>query len=300
VGLGCLCRLFGYTRQAFYQQRVRNVHQSIKEEIILEKVKDKRIDMPRIGGRKLLYLLKKDGLNIGRDRLFDILQHENMLVKKRKRRVFTTQSKHWLKKYPNLIAGMEATKPNKLWVADITYIVIDKGFAYLFLITDAYSRKIVGYYLSHTLESDGGIEALKMALSEVSWHERIGLIHHSDRGVQYCSHNYVNLLLTCKMLISMTENGDPYENALAERVNGILKSEWIHCERYSDFNHADKRIAEIVSIYNSSRPHMSCGMLTPNEAHEQSGKLKKHWKNYYKKAQEKVGVIEEKYESVNK
>ena len=151
MGLGCLCRLFGYTRQAFYQQRIRNVHKSIKEEIILEKVKDKRKEMPRIGERKLLYLLQKDGMNIGRDRLFDILQHENLLVKKRKRKVYTTQSKHWLKKYPNLIEGMEVTKPNKLWVANITYIVIDNEFAYLFLITDAYSRKIVGYCLSHCI-----------------------------------------------------------------------------------------------------------------------------------------------------
>jgi len=263
--------------------------------MVLEKVKEKRKEMPCIGGRKLLYMLQKDGISIGRDKLFDILQHENMLVKRRKRKVYTTQSKHWLKKYPNLIEGMEVTKPNKLWVADITYIVTGNGFAYLFLITDAYSRKIVGYSLSHTLEADGGIEALKMALSEVSWQERAGIIHHSDRGVQYCSHNYVNLLLTSKMLISMTQNGDPYENAIAERVNGILKSEWIHGERYSDFNKANTRIAEIISIYNSTRPHMSCNLLTPDEAHLQSGKLKKHWKSYYNKPQKK----DEKYESVN-
>lgn len=264
----------------------------------MEKVKDKRKEMPRIGGRKLLYLLQKDGINIGRDKLFDILQHENMLVKRRKRKVFTTQSKHWLKKYPNLIEGMIVTIPKKLWVADITYIVIGNGFAYLFLITDAYSRKIVGYYLSHTLEADGGIEALKMALSDVSWQERNGIIHHSDRGVQYCSHNYVNLLLASKMLISMTQNGDPYENAIAERVNGILKSEWIHGERFSDFNQASTRIAEIISIYNSTRPHMSCDMLTPNEAHLQTGILKKHWKSYYNKSQKKEEV-HEKFESVN-
>lgn len=290
MGLGCLCGLFGYTRQAFYQQRVRNVHQSIKEEIVLGKVKDKRKEMPCIGGRKLLYLLQKDGINIGRDKLFDLLQHENMLVKRRKRKVYTTQSKHWLKKYPNLIEGIEVTKSNKLWVADITYIIIGNGFAYLFLITDAYSKKIVGYCLSHTLEADGGIEALKMALSEVPWQERNGIIHHSDRGVQYCSHNYVNLLLASKSLISMTQNGDPYENAIAERINGILKSEWIYGERFSNFNQASIRIAEIINIYNSTRPHMSCDLLTPNEAHLQTGILKKHWKSYYKKSQKKEEV----------
>lgn len=254
----------------------------------MEKVKDKRKEMPRIGGRKLLYLLQKDGINIGRDKLFDVLRHENMLVKKRKRKVFTTQSKHWLMKHPNLIEGMEVSKANKLWVSDITYIVMTNGFAYLFLITDAYSRKIVGYHLSNTLEADGGIEALKMALSEVGWQERKGIIHHSDRGVQYCSQNYVNLLRASQMLISMTENGDPYENALAERVNGILKSEWIHSERYNDFNNTRHRIAEIINIYNTSRPHMSCNMLTPNEAHLQTGRLKKQWKSYHNKYQKET------------
>jgi len=236
--------------------------------------------MPRIGGRKLLYLLQKDGIHVGRDKLFDILRHENMLVKRRKRKVFTTQSKHWLRKYANLIDGLEITKANKLWVADITYIIVNKGFAYLFLITDAYSRKIVGYHLSQTLEADGGIEALKMALSEINWQERAGLIHHSDRGVQYCSYNYVNLLQAGKMQISMTQNGDPYENALAERVNGILKMEWIHSEKYHNFEQASVRIAEIIKVYNSSRPHLSCDMLTPDEAHCMKGALKKHWRNY--------------------
>ena len=236
--------------------------------------------MPRLGGRKLLYLLQKDGIHIGRDKLFDVLRHENLLVKKRKRCVYTTQSKHWLTKYPNLIEGVEVTKPNKLWVADITYIIVGKGFAYLFLITDAYSRKIVGYQLSPTLEADGGITALKMALAEVNWPERVGLIHHSDRGVQYCSHNYVNLLNASQMLISMTQHGDPYENALAERVNGILKDEWIHSEQYDNFEQASSRIPEIVDIYNNSRPHLSCDMLTPVEAHSSNGPLKKHWKKY--------------------
>lgn len=254
--------------------------------------------MPCIGGRKLLHMLQKDGIRVGRDKLFDILQHEDLLVKRRKRKVFTTQSKHWLKKYPNLIEGMVVTKPNKLWVADITYIVVEKGSVYLFIITDAYSRKIVGYYLSHTLEADGGITALKMALSDISWQKRAGIIHHSDRGVQYCSHNYVKLLHTNKMLISMTQNGDPYENAIAERVNGILKSEWIYNERFCDFNHANTRIAEIISIYNSSRPHLSCDMLTPDQAHAKTGLLKKHWKSYSNNAV-KIEKSFESIESVN-
>jgi transposase InsO family protein len=252
----------------------------------VKKVKENRKIMPKIGGRKLLYLLQKDGINIGRDKLFNILQHENLLVKKRRRKVITTNSKHWLKKYPDLTIGMEVTRANKLWVADITYVVTDCGFAYLFLITDAYSRKIVGYCLSQSLEAEGGLEALRMALSNVSWQERIGLIHHSDRGVQYCCHEYVNILNAGKMLISMTNNGDPYENPKAERVNGILKVEWIYSEHYKNYSHAKERISEIILVYNSARPHLSCDMLTPEEAHLQTGVLKKHWKKRSPKIKE--------------
>ena len=246
----------------------------------MEKIKEKRKNMPRLGGRKLHYLLEKDGIHMGRDKLFELLRNNSMLVYKKKLKVYTTQSKHWLKKYSNLIEGLEVTMPNKLWVSDITYVIIDTWFAYLFLITDAYSRKIIGFCLSKSLEADGGIEALKMALSEVEWHNRAGMIHHSDRGVQYCSNNYVKLLETSHMLISMTQNGDPYENALAERVNGVLKEEWIHNEHFTDFEQAKTRIAEIIRIYNNERPHSSCNMLTPQQAHQCTGKLKKHWKNY--------------------
>ena len=250
----------------------------------MEKVKEKKKVMPRLGARKVLHLLKQDGIYIGRDKFFDLLRDNNMLVTKRKYKVHTTDSNHWLKKYPNLIEGLEVLKPNKLWVSDITYIVIDKSYAYLFLITDAYSRKIIGHYLSETLEADGGIEALKMALSGVEWQKRAGMIHHSDRGVQYCSIKYVKLLEDSKMLISMTQNGDPYENALAERVNGVLKQEWIHNECYQNFDQAKERIAEIIDIYNTQRPHLSCDMLTPEQAHKCKGKLKKHWKKYRRKS----------------
>jgi putative transposase len=250
----------------------------------LEKVKEKKKGMPRLGARKVLNLLKQDGIYIGRDKFFELLRNNNMLVSKRKHKVYTTNSKHWLHKYPNLIEGLEVLKPDKLWVSDITYIVIDKSYAYLFLITDAYSRKIIGHYLSETLEADGGIEALRMALSGVEWQKRAGMIHHSDRGVQYCSHNYVKLLEDSKMLISMTQNGDPYENAIAERMNGILKQEWINNESYQNFDQAKRRIAEIIEIYNTQRPHLSCDMLTPEQAHKGSGKLKKHWKKYKRKS----------------
>lgn len=282
-GLGFLCGLFGYTRQAYYQQLTRNAHQAIKEEIVIERVKEKRKNMPKLGGRKLNILLEKDGIHIGRDKLFDLLRNNHMLVVKKKHKIYTTQSKHWMKKYPNLIEGMEVIKPNKLWVSDITYILVDNKDGFLFLITDAYSHKIMGYFVSESLEAEGGLIALRMALNEVDWQNRAGLIHHSDRGAQYCCHKYVNLLQTNKMLISMTQHGDPYENALAERMNGILKEEWIHNERFRDIEHAGERIAEIIKIYNTERPHSSCNMMTPEQAHQCNGKLKKHWKNYYHK-----------------
>ena len=265
----------------------------------MEKVKEKKKDMPRLGARKVLHLLKQDGIYIGRDKFFDLLRDNNMLVTKRKYKVYTTNSKHWLKKYPNLIEGLEVLKPNKLWVSDITYIVYDKKFAYLFLITDAYSRKIIGHYLSETLEADGGIEALKMTLSGVEWQNRVGMIHHSDRGVQYCSIKYVKLLEDSKMLISMTQNGDPYENALAERINGVLKQEWIHNECYENFEQAKERIAEIIDIYNTQRPHSSCNMLTPEQAHKCKGKLKKHWKKYNRKSSFDEKVFKASNESMD-
>lgn len=259
----------------------------------MEKVKEKRKQMPRLGARKVLHLLKQDGIIIGRDKLFELLRNNNMLVSKKRRRVFTTQSKHWLKKYPNLTIGLDILKPNKLWVSDITYILTERGNAYLFLITDAYSRKIIGHCLYGTLEAEGGIEALKMALSSLEWQNRAGVIHHSDRGVQYCSINYVNLLQQSKMLISMTEHSDPYENALAERVNGVLKDEWIHNEKYHSFEQAKERISEIIKIYNSQRPHSSCDMMTPEQAHECEGRLKKHWKNY-----NKLNSLDKSFESI--
>ena len=190
----------------------------------------------------------------------------------------TTFSDHWLRKHPNLITGLIPLCPNQLWVADITYIDLDEGHAYLSLITDAYSRKIVGFYLAEELVAEGCIEALKMAFKNNP--ERNNLIHHSDRGVQYCSSKYVALLIENTVRISMTQSGDPKENAIAERVNGILKEELLEAS-YSSFREAQEAIAKAVSIYNHHRPHGSIDMLTPAEAHQGEGELKKRWKNYY-------------------
>jgi len=235
--------------------------------------------MPRIGGTKLHYLINQSGYRIGRKALYDLLRNNKLLVRRRKKYAVTTDSKHWLRKWPNLIRGFDFHRSNLLWVSDITYINLNDGFAYLSLITDAYSHKIVGYKLSPTLESEGAVCALCMAIENTPESHRIGLIHHSDRGVQYCCKEYVKILRSNNIRISMTENGDPYENALAERVNGILKSEWLDLERYVDFEQANNRIGQIINTYNTIRPHSSCNMLTPEQAQLKVGKLKKRWKN---------------------
>lgn len=235
--------------------------------------------MPSIGTRKLHHILQEKRVNIGRDALFDLLRKNGLLVKNRKRKVFTTQSKHWFNKYPNLVRYMTVRQANRLWVSDITYIDTEQGFAYLFLITDAYSRKIVGYNLSMDLSAQGGVDALNMAIGSTKSVDRQQLIHHSDRGIQYCCGQYTSILKANTIRISMTEQSDPYENALAERVNGILKTEWIYNECiYANFKQAQERIAQIISTYNSKRPHLSCGLLTPEKAHLQKGELKKCWK----------------------
>ena len=242
----------------------------------------------RIGVRKLLVMMtifmQQHRIGIGRDSFFEMLRDQDLLIRKRRRsKPQTTFSHHWLRKYQNLIIGFVPTAPNQLWVSDITYIHLEEGFAYLSLITDAYSHKIVGFYLCEDLSAKGCVMALKMALNNNPSQDK--LIHHSDRGLQYCSHDYVKLLQDKGIEISMTQNGDPRENAVAERMNGILKDELLEvC--YPTFASAQEAIATAISIYNYQRPHSSVDMLTPVVAHTKTGELKKHWKNYYKKRKE--------------
>ena len=256
---------------------------AFESDIIIEEVLRYRKDQKRMGTRKLLgemnSFLSAHHFQIGRDAMFNLLSERGLLVTKRKRRgCITTLSKHRFKKYPNIIRDFVPIAPNQLWVCDITYIHLADGFAYLSLITDAYSRKIVGFYLSKDLSAQGPLNALKMALANNP--NRTGLIHHSDRGVQYCCDAYVKLLKNKEIKISMTENGDPLENAIAERVNGILKQELLE-EAFPHFEVAQKAIAIACSTYNYLRPHNSIDNLKPAEAHTQSGELKKRWKNYW-------------------
>lgn len=222
---------------------------------------------------------------VGRDAFFNLLAQHGLLVRKRKRRgCITTLSRHRFKKYPNIIRGFIPAGPNQLWVSDITYIHVKNGFSYLSLITDAYSRKIVGFCLNKTLSAKGPLKALKMALAE---NKNVrGLIHHSDRGVQYCCDEYVKQLLDKEIKISMTENGDPLENAIAERVNGILKTELLE-EVYENYSEAQWAIAKSVSTYNHLRPHGSIDNLKPVQAHQMCGEIPKRWKNYYQEKKKK-------------
>lgn len=281
VPLGRLCGLFDKSRQAFYQRQQVIYEQAVEAHFILSQVDKIRHRQPRIGGRKLLVKLEELGVKVGRDALFEILRNNGRLVRRRRGAARTTQSSHWLRKYPNLIRHFEPIGPNQLWVSDITYLETLEGYLYLFLITDAYSRKIVGWAIADNLDAANAVEALQMALRSMK-EDCSGLIHHSDRGVQYCSDKYVKLLNQRKIAISMTENGDPLENAIAERVNGILKDEWLYEMEKMDKSTMCKIIPQVIHIYNDERPHLSIGMLTPNVAHQMSEKLKKHWKNYYR------------------
>lgn len=288
--MSSLCTLLGYTRQAYYSQQQYHQSHKYQGDLLIQQVYKHRQFQPRLGTRKLVVMLQEfidcHHFKIGRDALFDLLRDHGLLVRKRKRKAKTTFSNHIYRKYPNLIRGFEPTGPNQLWVSDITYIIVGTDFAYLSLVTDAYSRKIVGYHLNETLGADGSVRALQMAF--LTAEDLKNLIHHSDRGIQYCCYEYVGLLEKNGVKISMTENGDPLENAIAERVNGILKDELLQ-QRYSDFASAQRSIDRAVEIYNTLRPHSSCEMLTPNQAYQKTGRLKRTWKNYYKKKEVTMG-----------
>lgn len=282
VGLGQLCRLFGFTRHAYYKKGWSEEKLVMSNAIIIKRVKEIRADLPRIGTRKLQFMLTdtltEHNIIIGRDSLFDLLAHYGMLVRKRKRRkVFTTDSNHPFRKYPNLIRELEPVCPGALWVSDITYIPLTNGFCYLSLITDAYSRKIVGWRLHPTLEKEGPLLALEVALNGDNEVRPYKLIHHSDRGLQYCCHDYTRLLQSRKILISMTEMGDPYENAIAERVNGILKSEFKLNLSFRSFEEAMHFVKKAIWAYNELRPHSSCNYLTPAQAHTKQEYLPSKW-----------------------
>ena len=235
--------------------------------------------MPKIGTRKLYYLLEDElkELKIGRDKLFKILKTNNLLIKPKKKYHVTTNSHHRFRKHKNQIKEMEFIRPEQVWVSDITYIGNRKNPSYLALITDAYSKKIVGYNVSDSLNVKGSLIALEMALkNRVYKYEPI--IHHSDRGLQYCSNEYQKILDKNEILPSMTEQYDPYENAIAERINGVLKQEFDIDKFDTNLKIKRKLVQNAIKIYNSFRPHLSNYMLTPDQMHQQNSIKRKQYK----------------------
>lgn len=281
IGVRKLCRLFGKTRHAFYDRDWREEKQSIEQAIVLRLVNEIRKDMPRLGTDKLHLLIKprleEHSIKLGRDGLHELLHEHGLTIRRKRRRVITTDSNHPYRKYPNLIRNLIVNAPEQLWVCDITYITLRSGFSYLSLITDAYSHQIIGYCLSQRLDNAGCITALRMAIATRRY-TRTQLIHHSDRGIQYCSQQYIEILTQAGILISMTEKGDPYENAVAERLNGILKTELRLSDTFKNHEQASQVVAKSISIYNEKRPHASCDNLTPLQAHDQTGILPKRWR----------------------
>jgi putative transposase len=281
-----LCGLLGYSRQAYYKYNQLTAKQVFKQEELIQQVLAHRRLQPRLGTRKLLELIQPA---MGRDAFFELLKANGLLIRRRRYRVRTTFSGHRFRKYQNLINTLAPERANELWVSDITYIRIGQGFAYLSLVTDAYSRKIIGFQLSHDLATDSCLSALRMALATRL--TDLPLVHHSDRGIQYCSNAYTELLKKKGIAISMTQSGNPRDNAIAERVNGILKQELLK-QSYDNINIAYKSIKQAIGIYNTLRPHSSLDMLTPENAHQLTGELKRRWRNYYPKREMEVAMDE--------
>lgn len=263
------CKVFGKSKQAYYKTSTDKVSTAERESRLLKFIQEKRLILPKMGGRKLHNEIKVSSelieFSVGRDALFSFLKQRNLLIKRKKRYARTTNSNHWYKKYKNEIKGIEIVRKNQVFVSDITYIKSRNGFLYLSLITDLYSHKIMGYNLSKNLKSEGCIVSLRMALKNVKHPEN--LIHHSDRGIQYCSYDYTDILKTKKIKISMTEENHCYENAVAERLNGILKDEFFLYETFASYRMAKYAVEESIKLYNEVRTHYSIKLKTPAEVY---------------------------------
>ena len=278
-----LCRSLGVSRQAHHKQARRMERLAQHNEAIVQLVRGVREEQPKLGGRKLHHLLAARFEELcepmGRDRFFQVLRQEHLLVRPRRRSTRTTMSRHGMPVYPDLIKGLPITAPGQVWVSDITYWRVEEGFYFLFLITDAGSRKIVGHHVARSLDGEHAITALLKA-QRSSLLPLKGIIHHSDRGSQYCFAHYLKHLRAAGMRISMTQTGDPKDNAIAERVNGILKNELLAHHQVRNIAQARSCLDRAVALYNQQRPHLSCDMHTPEHAHTLAHILKKRWCNY--------------------
>lgn len=271
MSLSRCCRLFGISRQAIYQGQIRCEKRAKELALVKPIVNEVRRKMPRLGTRKLYYLLQEDfkrsHIKVGRDALFKYLRAENMLIKPLKSYTKTTHSKHWLKKHPNLMKEVKVQRPEEYFVSDITFIKSRERTHYLSLVTDAYSRKIMSYQLSDDMSAENVVKALKMAITKRK--TDLPLIHHSDRGLQYCSAIYQSRLQNNGIRPSMTDGYDCYQNAMAERINGILKQEFL-VNTCNTGKELEILVEESIRTYNSERPHLSLQMKTPNFIHEKN------------------------------
>jgi transposase InsO family protein len=272
ISISALCERVKMSRQNYYAARRFRQRREVDEALILALVQRERKVQPRLGGRKLLHLLQTDlreaGVDLGRDRFFELLAERNLLVAPKRGTPRTTHSRHCLPVFHNLLAGIELQAPNEAWVSDLTYIRTDEGFLFAALITDAYSRKIVGANIGDTLEAVGCLQALDQALATLPAGKRP--IHHSDRGCQYCCHEYVNRLQARGLTISMTEVMHCYENAMAERVNGILKQEYEMGRTFKTKTQAKAAFQQAVWLYNYRRPHLSLNYRFPADVHQEA------------------------------
>lgn len=258
----------------------------MQQAIIVDQVREFRTRQQYVGTRRLQQMLgpvlAQHGIKMGRDKLFDLLAAHQLLIRRRKRKkAVTTDSNHPFRRYPNLVQDVVVKVANQVWVSDITYLSLTGGrFCYLSLVTDVYSRKIVGYHLHPSLQKEGPLAALQMALEQRKASVFFKTIHHSDRGIQYCCHAYTEKLLQNQIAISMTQQGDPAENAIAERVNGILKSELGLAETFASFSQTQRMVSQAIDTYNRIRLHSSCDYKTPDQAYRQAtGVFTKRWKH---------------------
>lgn len=272
--MGRIVQVLGYkNRKSYYDAKKKEERGEIESAVVLTCVKNFRINQPRVGTRKMYEDLKpelaKQGFKIGRDKVHKILKDEGLLIKKTKKYVTTTNSHHRFRKYRNLVKHIEITRPEQVFVCDITYIKVNGKYCYLFLITDAYSKRIMGWSFNRTMKVKDGLKAVRMANRNRIYKGEV--IHHSDRGIQYCTPSYTDYITQRGMVPSMTEDLHVYENAVAERVNGILKNEFGLCWEFRNFREAIYHIERSIMIYNTQRRHYSISLLTPTFVHFNPG-----------------------------
>ena len=300
--MSLLCRLFGKSWQAYYQHKDTLIKERLREEMVVQFVKETRIVDPGIGGEKLHYMYRqrfgKDyEYMVGRDKMETIISANGLNVRIPRKRPRTTDSSHGLSTYPNLVKEFIPNRKNQLWVTDITYIPVwindnEYFFCYLSMITDYYTKEIIGWYVGESMEAWCSVECLMQALDAIIEEDEINLIHHSDRGVQYVSAAYTSVLLEAGIKISMTESGDPKDNAVAERQNNTIKNELLKDFRFHSVDEVRKAMGKAVEFYNNERPHMSLDNMTPRQATQCRGKIKKRWTSYRERYLQSLEVQE--------